>query len=194
MKKNLKPALVALMSARTIVDAERAVSLLESAGCRWRPVGDRENNYGIINISSDPGHALIERVTNAIDAIIEREALSKAATGGSRKDKQKSPPATPREAAQEWLNIPAGRLAGMTTPPLMKLRQDLADNVRVALHDGSSRRTPTVEIRDLGVGLTPRLLPTTILSLGESNKINKPYLAGAYRRSRPDLHHFRQVH
>ena len=32
----------------------------------WRPVGDNEANYGLINIGSDPGNALIERVTNAL--------------------------------------------------------------------------------------------------------------------------------
>ena len=42
------------------------------------------------------------------------------------------------------------------------------------------KRQPTVEIRDKGIGLTPRLVPLTILSLGAENKINKPYLAGAY--------------
>lgn len=41
----------------------------------WRPVGDNEANCGLINIGSDPGNALIERVTNAIDGVIEREAL-----------------------------------------------------------------------------------------------------------------------
>ena len=41
----------------------------------WRAVGDNEANYGLINIGSDPGHALVERVTNAIDSVIEAEAF-----------------------------------------------------------------------------------------------------------------------
>ena len=34
---------------------------------------DRENNLATINLSSDPAAGLVERVTNAIDAVLERE-------------------------------------------------------------------------------------------------------------------------
>jgi hypothetical protein len=66
--------LAELAHARQLTVAQKLVAALEKLGFRWRAVGDRENNFGHINIGSDPGHALIERVTNAIDAIIEREA------------------------------------------------------------------------------------------------------------------------
>ena len=121
------------------------------------------------SIGSDPGHALIERVTNAIDAVIEREALR-------RLTPKTPPPASPREAVETWLGVPAGRVANLK----IKKRQALADEVVIRLLEGSSKRTPTVEIRDLGIGLSPEMLPKTILSLGESNKIDKLYLAGAY--------------
>src|SRR5207244_9694321 len=39
----------------------------------WVPVGDRPNNRGVIEVSADPGRALVERLTNAIDAVIEAE-------------------------------------------------------------------------------------------------------------------------
>ena len=48
----------------------------------WRAVGDNEANYGLINIGSDPGHALVERVTNAIDSVIEAEALRRLGKKG----------------------------------------------------------------------------------------------------------------
>ena len=121
------------------------------------------------SIGSDPGHALIERVTNAIDAVIEREALR-------RLTPKTPPPASPREAVETWLGVPAVRVANLK----IKKRQALADEVVIRLLEGSSKRTPTVEIRDLGIGLSPEMLPKTILSLGESNKIDKLYLAGAY--------------
>ena len=72
--------------------------------------------------------------------------------------------------------MPAGRVANLE----IRKRQIVAEEVVVCLLEGASRRTPTVEVRDRGVGLTPHLMPTTILSLGESNKIDKLYLAGAY--------------
>jgi len=137
----------------------------------WRPVGDNEANYGLINIGSDPGKALIERVTNAIDGVIEREALRQLAK------KPGTIPSSPREAVDLWFRVPGGRVTRLGDPAK---RQPLADNVVVTLLDGDQKRRPSVRIRDLGVGLTPSLIPTTILSLSGTNKIDKPYLAGAY--------------
>ncbi len=138
----------------------------------WRPVGDNEANYGLINIGSDAGKALIERVTNALDGVIEREALRQLG-----KKKQGTVPASPREAVELWFLVPGGRVANLGDPAK---RQPLADNVVVTLLDGDHKRRPSVMIRDLGVGLTPSLIPTTILSLSGTNKIDKLYLAGAY--------------
>jgi hypothetical protein len=138
----------------------------------WRPVGDNEANYGLINIGSDPGFALIERVTNAVDAVIEREAARRLAKRGTG-----TIPSSPREAAELWFQIPGGRVANLGDA---KNREPLADQVRVILLEGSQKRRPTVVIRDLGVGLTPAQVPRTILSLSGTNKIDKPYLAGAY--------------
>ena len=59
-------------------------------------------------------------------------------------------------------------------------RQQLADAIVIQIHEGSSKKQPTLVVRDQGVGLTPNLVPTTILSLNETNKVDKPYLAGAY--------------
>ena len=68
--------LVGLSHARKLETATRIVEKLESSfQYTWRPVGDSEANYGLINIGSDPGRALIERVTNAVDAIVERYSL-----------------------------------------------------------------------------------------------------------------------
>jgi hypothetical protein len=114
---------------------------------------------------------LIERVTNAVDAVIEREALRRL---NNRRDGM---PSSPREAAEMWLGIPGGRVANLGDA---RNREPLADQVCVVLLDGSLRRKPNVMIRDLGVGLTPAQIPATILSLSGTNKIDKPYLAGAY--------------
>ncbi|HYO59833.1 hypothetical protein [Archangium sp.] len=173
MDKAAKALLVKLAQTRSLDEARQYVgALVKEHKFTWRPVGDRENNYGSINIGSDPGHAFVERVTNAIDAVIEREALRWLAKTKGAKQK----PATPREAVESWFKVPGGRVSNVGLP----LRQKLANNVVVMLLDSKSKRQPTVEIRDLGVGLTPKLVPGTILSLGAENKINKTYLAGAY--------------
>src|SRR5688572_12276358 len=76
LNKTATAALRKLVKTRRLDEALGIVEgLVTQHKFSWRPVGDRENNYGSINIGSDPGHAFIERVTNAIDAVIEREAL-----------------------------------------------------------------------------------------------------------------------
>src|SRR5688500_4504038 len=122
----------ALEEALTIVNA-----LLKEHDFTWRPVGDRENNYGSINIGSDPGHAFVERVTNAIDAVIEREANLWLV-----KRKGKAIPATPREAVETWFKVPGGRVSNVS----IKQRQSLADSIVVKLLDSRIKRQPTVEI------------------------------------------------
>jgi hypothetical protein len=173
MAQQEQELLVRLASASDLQEAARVVAELEKRFLyTWRPVGDNEANYGLINIGSDPGYALIERVTNAVDAVIEREALRRVGKkAGTRL------PSSPREAAELWFRMPGGRVANLGDP---KKREPLADQVRITLLEGAQRRRPTVVIRDLGVGLTPDLVPKTILSLSGTNKIDKPYLAGAY--------------
>jgi hypothetical protein len=172
---NETEALLALAQARRLQAVVPLIQQLEkSFGFTWSPVGGRETNFGQIEIGSDPGYALVERVTNAIDAVIEREAL--------RAD-QTHLPDSPREACQVWLGVPGGCVANLRThagTPDHPLRQRLANNVVIRLLEGASRRKPTVEIRDIGVGITAAAVSKTILSLGESNKVDKTYLAGAY--------------
>ncbi len=157
-----------LIQTRKLADARGlAERLRKEHGFGWRAVGDRENNYGAINIGSDPGYALIERVTNAQDAVIELEAERHPSRYGPR---------TPRQAVEAWFGIPQGRASSLEPEALRALGR----RAELTIWDGCTARRPTVEIRDRGVGLTPAQVPGTILSLGESNKIDKPFLAGAY--------------
>jgi hypothetical protein len=181
MTKAMQGAVERLAKAQDLGTAVDAVRGLEAEhGCKWRAVGDREGNYGNINIGSDPGHALVERVTNAIDGVIEREAARRLS------QKKSAIPASPREAVEAWFGVPGGRVANLEARTKKgkalsgPSRQNLANNVVVRLLDGHSKKQPTLEIRDLGIGLTATLVPKTILSLNEQNKIDKPYLAGAF--------------
>jgi hypothetical protein len=133
----------------------------------WHPVGGRPNNRGIIEVSSNTGRALAERVTNAIDAVLQ-----------AAHDEHDGFPAcsSPRDAAAAWLNVPDDGLSGMT----VSARRNLAKRVTVTMMPGDGVDARTITIADEGVGLTAEEMPTTILSLNESNKITKGYLAGTY--------------
>src|SRR5215208_5694823 len=67
----------------------------------WAPVGGRDNNMATINLGSDPAAGLVERVTNAIDAVLERAWLEHG-----------SPPGiiSPRSAVEQWFGIPYGMM------------------------------------------------------------------------------------
>ena len=159
-----------LRDAVGVADVGRAVEdfITARAGeCSWIPIGRRENNRGTIEVSSDPGRSAVERLTNGIDAILEAEYESHHGIPECR---------SPKEAAVAWLNVPAGGLSELS--PVQ--RRALAHRVAVKILAGEGRESRILEVRDNGIGLSPELMPGTILSLNESNKMQKHYLAGAY--------------
>jgi hypothetical protein len=134
----------------------------------WRPVGDRKNNSGTIQAAGDPARSLLERVTNGIDAVIER----------AHQDHHGRPECrSPREAAQAWFGVPPSGLHKLTDAGRRKLAQGA---VTVALTPGDGKAKRTVMIADKGLGLTAEQMPRTILSLNAENKIDKFYLSGAF--------------
>jgi hypothetical protein len=163
--------LQALREADKIQELESALAQFElehEGHCEWMPVGRTENNSGIINVASDPGRSLVERLTNAIDAVLEREFEARHGKPECR---------TPRDAAAAWLGVPLEGLSSLSTTQ----RQQLARNVTIRMTDGDGRREArTVEIHDSGIGIPPARMPKTILSLNESNKWQKLYLAGTF--------------
>lgn len=136
----------------------------------WKDVGDRENNLATINMGTDPAGALTERITNAIDAVLDLEW-----------HRQGQPPkiSSPREAVASWFSIKDGKLAHVES-----LRSDefkaIRDRINVQLHDSGKSNRPTVNIRDRGIGLRAEEFAGSILSLNQSRKLRKFHLAGAY--------------
>jgi len=136
----------------------------------WRPVGGNDNNLAIIGIGSDPAAGLIERITNAIDAILDRMWYA-----------QKCPPniSSPRMATEKWFKMKDGRLTGYKMAELKKL-DHIADTVKVSLRDSDRADKPTVDIRDLGTGIASEEFAESILSLNKNRKLKKLFLAGAF--------------
>src|SRR6516162_10224939 len=87
------------LEATNIEQLETALASYVSASeasVAWVPIGRRPNKRGAIEVASDPGRSLIERMTNAHDAIIEMEH-----------DLHDGKPVckSPREAASAWLGV-----------------------------------------------------------------------------------------
>ena len=161
-----------LLSISSVKDLTTFLSELVDDGERlaWKPVGDNDNNLAIINLGSDPATALIERTTNALDAVLEREWMTRG-----------SPPhvASPRAAVEAWFGIGEGRLAEFRRTDLRDLEY-LAAKVQVTLLNSDRADKPTVEIRDYGIGLLPEEYSYSILSLNRNRKLRKLFLAGAF--------------
>lgn len=165
--KTLLEALTAATSVADVADAVTAFIEANEGRTDWAPIGGKENNRGPIEVAQDPGRAIVERLTNGIDAVLEAEH-----------ERHNGVPEchSPQEAAVAWLNVPVRGLSELTT----RQRQQLANSVTVRLLEGEGRENRLIEVRDLGVGLRPDEMKDTILSLNESNKIRKHYLAGTY--------------
>jgi hypothetical protein len=159
-KKQVK----AIESVKSVAEVE---ALLAAVGpTHWRDLGDRPGNAATVQIASSPASALIERVTNGIDGMLELEAEIHPG----------SFPSSPRLAAREWFGVPRDGLADLPD----KERRRLAENIRVNLEESGEADRPTVTILDRGIGQHPSDAPSTLLSLNENNKVSKPYLQGAY--------------
>lgn len=137
-------------------------------GLFWHPYGDNASNVSSIGLARDPGRSLIERITNAIDAILDE-----------RYDPSVIPPRSARLAARQWFGRP------VTGPDdgLFKWRfsdQGYDRRIHVILQSSDGELAPTIDVIDDGVGILPEDFPGTILSLQSGNKIRKSYLIGAF--------------
>jgi hypothetical protein len=163
--------LSALLAATNTQQVEAALAEYLSANLAtagFQPVGRRPNNRGAIEVASDAGRSMIERVTNMLDALLELEHERHDGNPICR---------SPREAGSAWLGVPEkDGLSALTN----KQRQDLAARAVVRLDPGEGSQSRLVTVIDRGIGIEPDHLEGTILSLNESNKIQKHYLAGTY--------------
>jgi hypothetical protein len=155
---------------KNVRNSAEVEDFLDSKDLDWEPLGQTGNNVGIIRSGSDPAQALTERITNAIDAVIERDLTEEHI------DVDDSPPANPREAVKEIYNLTGDDYLDIPDHDLREMGQ----KVYVTLKESGNGDRPTVELRDKGMGQPPEEFHSTFVGLNEDNKIKKPYLIGKY--------------
>lgn len=132
----------------------------------WRPLGDNLSNIGIIqNQQGQPAAALIEKVTNAIDAILMRRCLEEGLD-----PKGPKAPANMEEAIGRF--FPRG-LWGQR-----KLYDAQARDIQLLAH--GPRGETSLVIYDAGEGQEPDRFPETFLSLVRGNKKDIRFVQGLY--------------
>jgi hypothetical protein len=145
----------------------------------WLPVGLDRGNGGRIKLAGEPVNPLAERLVNGMEAIIELERLRELL-----KDAAAPMPTNPREAVARYFGLP--RLDSIPRMEQEEKREllELIDKVRrkliIMLTFDRKSREFAVMIRDHGMGQTPARMHETLLSLGQSDKADKPYLIGVF--------------
>jgi Histidine kinase-, DNA gyrase B-, and HSP90-like ATPase len=133
----------------------------------WFPIGGNESNYGIIeNQQSNPIAALVEKVTNSIDAILTKKCLE----SGVEPDSLQAPRSM-EEAIK--LFFPEHKNWDLPSP-----RKKQALDIQV-IADGPPRNTSVI-IYDNGEGQHPDDFDNTFLSLVRGNKNKTMFVQGKY--------------
>ncbi len=163
MKVSPRELLNRLLAADT--EAE-VVKILTDAGywndpTVWRYYGDRARNWATVGgQQSKPDHALVEKLTNAIDT-----KLISAAKIADKFDGPQCP-----QSVFEARDLLFGAQ--------LKDIETLSKSITVAAT--GQRKRPSISIADDGEGVTPADMPKTILSLHEGNKEQIPFVQGKF--------------
>lgn len=146
----------------------------------WYPVGGDRGNGGRIKLAGAPENPIAERTVNAMEAIIELERLRELKAQPGEPE-----PESPREAVMRYFGLPPLDHLPKWGHPIKGMKaidfaRDLARRIRVRLIRSTRPVEYTVLVEDEGLGQSPSKLHATILSLGRSDKPDKPYLIGVF--------------
>jgi hypothetical protein len=137
------------------------------ASSNWTPLGQNYSNYGVIeNQQSSPIAALIEKITNSIDAILMRKCVEAGID-----PKSKEAPHT-MEAAIKAFFKDSGSW------DLASFRKAQSENLQIVA-DGP-KLTPSLVIYDNGEGQHPEDFEKSFLSLLSGNKNEIHFVQGKY--------------
>ena len=133
----------------------------------WKPLGNNKSNYGVVkNQQSNPIAALIEKITNSIDAILTRKCYEMGIDPESDEA-----PQSMEEAVQKF--FPDSKSWDLPT-----FRKKQAANIQI-LADGPRMNTSLI-IYDDGEGQHPEDFENTFLSLLRGNKNKIKFVQGKY--------------
>ena len=133
----------------------------------WCPLGGDENTFGVIeNQQSNPIAALIEKITNSIDAVLMKKCLE----AGINPKSEQAPKSMEEAIARFFKNHGDWDLAGP--------RNQQAESIQI-LADGPRGNTSLI-VYDAGEGQHPEAFEDTFLSLLRGNKNEIRFVQGKY--------------
>lgn len=164
-----------LFSARDEAELQKVIESHPTifSDANWKPLGDNKSNYGVVkNQQSNPIAALIEKVTNAIDALLTKKCYELEIDPASDEA-----PKTMEEAIE--------RFYPNNNWDLKQFRRKQAEEIQI-IADGKGPRNqrnqyPTsVVVYDNGEGQHPENFEATFLSLLRGNKNSIHFVQGKY--------------
>lgn len=167
-----------VLNASTSKEIKDLLDLIEEKyEVEWVPIGGRESNASTIQMLQNGENGIIERLTNAIDAVIEKEYFLNPDPSLE----------SPRKATEKYFGIKNGDLTVVDDS-----YKELKDLITLTVSESGRPGKPTIEVRDKGIGLNADEFGSTILSLQSGNKINKHYLAGTFGQGGSTANNFAQ--
>ena len=134
----------------------------------WRPYGDTESNFSVIeNQQANPVAALVEKLTNAIDALLMKKCFEAGIDPKGHKA-----PKTMDEAIHKFYNY--------ENFDLLNYRGAIAEDIQILADPNSPKLNTSIIIYDNGEGQHPKDFPNTFTSLLKGNKNDIKFVQGKY--------------
>ncbi len=174
-KQDLKKLFERLYAARNEQDVDRVLkrySDIFDNPDNWYPLGGDERMYGVVeNQQAAPVAALIEKITNSIDAVLIRKCLE----SGVKPNDSKQAPGSMEDAVRKFFPD-----SNRWEDERVRVRQ--AENIQL-IADGYLKGrsvTGSFTIYDNGEGQHPEDFENTFLSLLRGNKNDIKFVQGKY--------------
>lgn len=136
----------------------------------WKPYGNNQGNFGTFESQQNhPVPALIEKITNSIDAILIKECKLRGID-----PKSSDAPRTMNSAVEQFYDVKDGEIGELSE----KGRRQLAENIQILAV--GERSQPSIVIYDCGEGQKPESFEHSFLSLHRNNKTNIHFVQGKY--------------
>lgn len=188
-------AISALLSQLPIVDEQDYIFDRQSpekswisGKLHWYPVGGDRGNGGRIKLGGIGENPIGERLINSMEGLIEHQRQLELLTTPDA-----PPPESPRAAVKRYFDLPPLDQLPSCQSLLRRMKpkkyaREVAKYIRVKLIRTENKQY-AVLIEDDGIGQVPSKLHSTLLSLGSSDKADKPYLIGVFGQGGSSAYH-----
>lgn len=171
-EQKIKDLFFALLNANNEHEVEKIIIRNEvlKDNNNWKPYGGNQNNFGTFeNQQNHPIPALVEKITNSIDACLMKKCYESNIDPASN-----DAPSTMYEAVERFYGIKDCNMNDLTD----KERRSIAEDIQVIATGDMGQ--PNIKIYDNGEGQLPEKFEETLLSLHRGNKVKIPFAQGKY--------------